>query len=99
MALEVPHPRLTRRHAGDASARASRHVVPRGFHVLFTDSCWRGSDSGRFARNRANSGLNRLYRPKRTIQAEIQIKKKVQYTPFDLYLNPTSTQFHTNAKT
>ena len=26
-------------------------------------------------------------------------KKKVQNAPFDLFLNPTSAQFHTNAKT
>ena len=48
---------------------ASRNIVPRGFHVLFVDSC-------RFARNRADSGLNRPKRSKRTIQAEIQKKKK-----------------------
>ena len=36
----------------------------------------------------------------RPIQAEIQKKKKkVQNAPFDLYLNPTSAQFHTNTKT
>ena len=58
---------------------ASRHVMPRGFHVLFADASQRGSDTGRFARYRADSGLNRpyrLYRPKRSIQAEIQKKKK-----------------------
>ena len=83
---------------------ASRCVMPREFHVLFADASQRGSDTGRFARYRADSGLNRpyrLYRPKRPIQAEIQPKKKkkVQNAPFDLFLNPTSALFHTNAKT
>ena len=38
---------------------ASRRVMPRGFHVLFADASRRGSNTGRFARNRADSGLNR----------------------------------------
>ena len=81
----------TQWRAGDTAARASCRVVPHGFHVFLADSCRRGSDSGRFARNRANSGMNR---PQRPIQAEIQKKKKkVQNAPFDLYLNPTSAQF------
>ena len=90
----------TRRRAGDATARTSRRVVPRGFLVIFADSRRRGFNSGRFARNRADSGLNR---PKSTETADSgrnsKKKKKVQNAPFDLFLNPTSTQFHTNAKT
>ena len=49
----------TQRRAGDAAARTSRRVMPRGFHVIFSDSRRRGFDSGRFARNQADSGLNR----------------------------------------
>ena len=54
----------------------SHCVVPCGFHVLLADSRRCGSNSGRFAQNRADSGLNRPYRPKQTIRAEIQKKKK-----------------------
>ena len=36
----------TQRRAGDAVARTSHRVVPRGFHVIFSDSCRRGLYSG-----------------------------------------------------
>ena len=89
----------TRRRSWDAAAHASRRVVPRGFHVFLADLRRHGSDLGQFARNQANSsriGLNRSYRLKWTIRAEIQKKKKkkkVQNAPFDLYLNPTLAHF------
>ena len=81
----------TRRRAGDAAARASGRVVPRGSHMVFTDT-------SRRAPNRADSGLNRPYRPKRPIQAEIQ-KKKTQNAPFDLILTLLQPSFTQNAKT
>ena len=48
----------TWRRVGDAAVRVSSRVPPRGFHMLFADASWRGFDTSRFARNRANSGLN-----------------------------------------
>ena len=48
----------TRRRVGDAVARVSSRVPPRGFHVLFADLRRRGFNTGRFARNRADLGLN-----------------------------------------
>ena len=59
-----------------AHPTASRRVMPRGFHVFLADLRRRGSDLGRFTRNRFNSGLNQPYWPKRPIQAKIQKKKK-----------------------
>ena len=47
-----------------------------GDFFLKADSHQRGSDSGRFALNWADSGLNRPKPLKRPIQAEIQKKKK-----------------------
>ena len=41
-----------------ARPATSRHVVPRGFHMLLANASQRGSDSGRFARNQADSGRN-----------------------------------------
>ena len=63
----------TRRWAGDAVARASGRDVPHVFHVFLADSCRRNSDSGRFAQNRVNSGLNQT---NRMIHAEIQKRKR-----------------------
>ena len=63
----------TRRWAGDAVARASGRDVPHVFHVFLADSCRRSSDSGRFAQNRVNSGLNQT---NRMIHAEIQKRKR-----------------------
>ena len=77
---------------------ASRRVVPRGFQVLFADSRQCKPTWLRHGPIRPESGLNRpyrLYRPK----FKKKKKKKVQNAPFDLFLNPTSAQFHTNAKT
>ena len=70
---------------GDASGTpllarpaASRCVVPCGFHVLLVDSRRLVPTRADAAPTRADScsGLNRPYRPKQTIQAEIQKKKK-----------------------
>ena len=64
MAPEVPHPRPTRWDAATRRGRRCprvRRVVPRGSHVVFANSRWHGFDSGRSARNRADSGLNRPY--------------------------------------
>ena len=67
------------RRVRDAAARAFGRVLPRhatGIFFLKADSHQRGSDSGRFALNWADSGLNRPKPLKRPIQAEIQKKKK-----------------------
>ena len=63
---------------GDAAARMSGRVLPHGFHVFLADSRRHGSDSGlihaesgRLGPESADSGLNRPYRPKRPIEAEI----------------------------
>ena len=69
----------TRRRVGDAATPVSRHVDFMYFSPTCADASQRGSDTGRFARYQADSGLNRpywLYQPKRPIQAEIQPKKK-----------------------
>ena len=77
-----------------ARPAVSSLIVPRGFHVFLADSRWHGSNSSRFARNRADSGRigwngrNRWFRPKFKKK-----KKRVQNAPFDLYLNPTSAHF------
>ena len=55
----MPHPRPTRRRAGDAAARASGRVGPRGSHVVFTDASRYGFDARRREPIRADSGLNR----------------------------------------
>ena len=64
-AKRPPHPCPTRRRASDAAACAS---VPRPlFFFFFLDSRRLGTDSGRFALNRADSGRigrNRQFRPK-----------------------------------
>ena len=73
-----------------ACPATSRRVVPRGFHVLFADSRQREPTRLRFGSIRKESGR---FRPK------FKKRKKVQIAPFDLFLNPTSAQFHTNAKT
>ena len=70
---------------------ASRHVMPRGFHVFLADSrrceptqlrfgliC---AESGRLGPESADSGRNS------------KKKKKVQNALFNLYINPTSAQF------
>ena len=71
------------RRARDATARASSRIPPRHATCLFsflkptrTDLHRRGSESGQFELNRANSGRSRPKPPKRLIQAEIQKKKK-----------------------
>ena len=70
-----------------ARLATSRRVVPRGFHVLFSDSRQREP-------TRADSqGIRPKFKKKK------KKKKKVQNALFDLFLNPTSAQFHTNAKT
>ena len=56
-----------------ARPAVSCHVDSTCFSPTRADTNRRGSNSGRFARNRADSGLNR---PKRLIQAEIFKKKK-----------------------
>ena len=53
----------TRQRAGDAAARASGRVRPRGSHVVFTDASRYGFDARRREPIRADSGLNRPYRP------------------------------------
>ena len=81
----------TRRRAGDAATCASGSVVPRGSHMVF-------ADARRRKPNWADSGLNRPYRLKRPIQAEIQ-KKKTQNASFDLILTLLQPSFTQNAKT
>ena len=49
----------TRRRAGDAAARASSRVRPRGSHVVFTVARRYGFDARRREPIRADSGLNR----------------------------------------
>ena len=56
-----------------ARPAVSSRIVPHGFHVFLADSCRRSSDSGRFAQNRVNSGLNQT---NRMIHAEIQKRKR-----------------------
>ena len=69
------------------------HVDSMCFSPTRADASRRGSDTGRFARNRADSGLNRPYRPKQPIQTEIQKKKKKAERTIWLNTNPTSAQF------
>ena len=85
----------TRRRSEDATAHTSRSVVPRGFHVFLADSRRREPTRLRLRPIRAELGRLEPYRPKWTIQAEIQKKKKkkVQNASFDLYLNLTSAHF------
>ena len=98
-APEVPHPRPTRR---DTATRWGRHCprvlphratwIPRVFSWLAptrADAAPTQADSCKIWLTRAwigRIGRNGRFRPKLK-------KKKVQNTPFDLYLNPTSTQF------
>ena len=70
-----------------ARPAASDCVMPRGVLDFLADSRRRGSNSGRFARNRADSGRIGRYRPKppkRPIQVETadmaEIKKKKKGT-------------------
>ena len=85
----------TRRRTGDAAACASGRVVPRGSHVVFIDARRREPTRLRRARKRAESGLNRPYRPKQPIKAEIKKKKKKNpERTVLLNTNPTSAQFH-----
>ena len=48
----------TRRRVEDAAAPPSRHVDSMYFSPTCADASQRGSDTGRFAQNRADSGLN-----------------------------------------
>ena len=87
----------TRRRAGDAAARASGRVVPRGSHVVFTDAHRREP-------NRADAGLNRPYQPESAVSAETadsgrnSKKKKNLERTILLNTNPTSAQFHSKCQ-
>ena len=48
----------TRRRVGDAATPVSRHVDFMYFSPTCADASQRGSDTGRFAQNQADSGLN-----------------------------------------
>ena len=94
----------TRRRAGDAAARASGRVGPRGSHVVFTDARRREpirlrraptrADSGRLGPESAGTGRNCRYRPKQPIPAEIQKKKKKKKKPQNA---PFSPKFKTHS--
>ena len=95
-APEVPHLRPMRRDAATRRGRRCLRIrprratwIPRDFRRLAPTRLRLElihSESGRY-------GRNGRFRPK------FKKKKKVQNAPFDLILNPTSTQFHLNAKT
>ena len=105
----MPHPRPTRRRAGDAAARASGRVGPRGSHVVFTGARRREpirlqrvptrADSGRLGLVSAGigqNGRNSRFRPKFKKKKK---KKKTQNAPFYLTLTLLQPSFTQNAKT
>ena len=77
---------------------ASSRAVPRGSHVVFTDASQRGFDARRREPNRADSGLNRPYRPESAVSAKTtdsgrnSKKKKKETQNASFYLTLTLLQ-------
>ena len=84
-----------------ARLAASGHVDPTWFSPTRADASRHGFDACRRQPNRANSGLNRPYRPESAVLAETadsgrnsKKKKKNPERTVLLNTNPTSAQFH-----
>ena len=91
-APKVPLPCPTRRDVATRIGHRCPRVPPHPATSCHMDSTWFSPTRADASQCSFDSGWFAWN------QAEIQ-KKKVQNTPFDLILNPTSAQFHSNAKT